>query len=53
MVQADIYALPSAIGQFPFVYSLGVLQQTPDVAKAFAALPPMVQGRGKLCVDFY
>src|SRR6267154_3869587 len=34
-------------------YSLGVLQHTPDVAKAFAALPPMVAGDRRLCVDFY
>lgn len=46
VVQGDIYALPFAAGMFPFVYSLGVLQHTPDVAKAFAALPPMVLGGG-------
>jgi SAM-dependent methyltransferase len=53
VVQGDIYALPFASGSFPFVYSLGVLQHTPDVGKAFAALPPMVQGGGRLCTDFY
>jgi len=53
VVQGDIYALPFAPAVFPFVYSLGVLQHTPDVAKAFAALPPMVRGEGRLCVDFY
>lgn len=53
VVQGDIYALPFAQGVFPFVYSLGVLQHTPDVAKAFAALPPMVQAGGRLCVDYY
>lgn len=53
VVQGDIYALPFAQGAFPFVYSLGVLQHTPDVAKAFAALPPMVQAGGQLCVDYY
>lgn len=53
VVQGDIYALPFAAGMFPFVYSLGVLQHTPDVAKAFAALPPMVLGGGRLCVDYY
>jgi len=46
VVQGDIYALPFAPESFPFVYSLGVLQHTPDVAKAFAALPPMVAGGG-------
>lgn len=53
VVQGDIYALPFASGSFPFVYSLGVLQHTPDVGKAFAALPPMVQAGGRLCTDFY
>lgn len=49
VVQGDIYALPLVKSFFPFVYSLGVLQHTPDVAKAFAALPPMVAGGGALC----
>jgi SAM-dependent methyltransferase len=53
VVQGDIYALPFARGVFPFVYSLGVLQHTPDVGKAFSALPPMVRGGGQLCVDYY
>src|ERR1700733_11000330 len=53
VVQGDIYALPFVKGFFPFVYSLGVLQHTPDVAAAFAALPPMLCGGGQLCVDFY
>ena len=53
VVQGDIYALPFATGAFPYVYSLGVLQHTPDVHKAFASLPPMVAGEGFLCVDYY
>ena len=53
VVQGNIYALPFALKTFSFVYSLGVLQHTPDVAKAFAALPPMMEPGGRLCVDFY
>jgi SAM-dependent methyltransferase len=53
VVQGDIYALPFAPETFSFVYSLGVLQHTPDVAKAFAALPPLVRRGGHLCVDYY
>jgi ubiquinone/menaquinone biosynthesis C-methylase UbiE/uncharacterized protein YbaR (Trm112 family) len=53
VVQADIYALPLARETFPFVYSLGVLQHTPDVEKAFSALPRMVAPGGELCADFY
>lgn len=53
VVQGDIYALPFAPGSFDYVYSLGVLQHTPDVHGAFAALPPMVAPGGALCVDYY
>lgn len=53
VVQANIYELPFARGSFPFVYSIGVLQHTPDVAGAFAALPPLVQTGGRLSVDYY
>jgi SAM-dependent methyltransferase len=53
VVQGDIYALPLAPASFSFVYSLGVLQHTPDVAGAFKALPPMLSDAGRLCVDFY
>lgn len=52
-VQGDVYALPFPKGFFPYVYSLGVLQHTPDVRKAFHALPPLVAPGGKLCVDYY
>jgi SAM-dependent methyltransferase len=52
-IQGDIYALPFARASFPFVYSLGVLQHTPDVAAAFAALPRVVAEGGRLSVDFY
>ncbi len=54
VVQGDIYALPFEPESFQFVYSLGVLQHTPDVAMAFAALPKAVSSSsGKLCVDYY
>jgi SAM-dependent methyltransferase len=53
VVQGDVYALPFPKGFFPLVYSLGVLQHTPDVQRAFAALPPLLAPGGKLCVDYY
>jgi SAM-dependent methyltransferase len=53
VVQGDIYELPFVPNSFTLVYSLGVLQHTPDVAKAFAALPPMVQEGWQLYVDYY
>lgn len=53
VVQGDIYSLPFEPSTFDYVYSLGVLQHTPDVAAAFAALPPMLRQGGKLCTDYY
>ncbi len=53
VIQGDIYSLPFAPDTFSFVYFLGVLQRTPNVAKAFAVLPPIVRAGGYLCVDYY
>lgn len=53
VVQGDAFALPFAQGSFDFVYSLGVLQHTPDPHRAFASLPPMLAPGGRLCVDYY
>jgi len=53
VVQGNIYAMPFRPGAFPFVYSLGVLQHTPDVEAAFMALPPMLASGGSLVADFY
>jgi SAM-dependent methyltransferase len=53
VIQADIYALPFKQGSFSYLYSLGVLQHTPDVQRAFFSLPPMLHNGGKFCIDFY
>lgn len=53
VVQGDIYALPFERGTFPFIYSLGVLQHTPDVEEAVLSLPPMLAAGGRLSIDFY
>ena len=53
VVQADIYKLPFADASFDYVYCLGVLQHTPDVKRAFMALPVQVKTGGKLAVDVY
>ena len=53
IVQADIYALPFRDDFFDFVYSLGVLQHTPNVEKAFKALLPVLKPGGQICADFY
>jgi SAM-dependent methyltransferase len=53
VVQADIYALPFAPETFDLVYSLGVLQHTPDVRRAVTSLVPMLKRGGALTLDFY
>ncbi len=54
VLQADIYSLPFVENSFDYIYSLGVLQHTPDVSKAFSNLPPLLsKNSGKICVDFY
>jgi SAM-dependent methyltransferase len=53
VIQGDVYSLPLAPGSFSYVYSLGVLQHTPDVGAAFSALPLMLARGGFLCADFY
>lgn len=53
LIQADIYNLPFDLNQFDFVYSLGVLQHTPNVKAAFMAVANQVKLEGKFCVDFY
>lgn len=53
VVQANIYALPFAPGTFDKMYSLGVLQHTPDVKAATMALIRMVRRGGELALDYY
>jgi SAM-dependent methyltransferase len=53
VVQADIYRLPLAAGQFDFVYCFGVLQHTPDPPRAFAVLPALLKPGGRLAIDVY
>ena len=53
VIQGDIYALPLKLEAFPYIYSLGVLQHTPDVEKAFNSLPKFLALNGHFCIDFY
>ena len=53
VVQADVYALPFAPASFDFVYSLGVIQHTPDVKKTIEALVRALKPGGELVVDVY
>ena len=53
LVQGDIYHLPFKSESFDYVYCLGVLQHTPDVKRAFLALPDQLRPGGKLVIDVY
>ena len=53
VVQGDIYELPFNLEVFSFVYSLGVLQHTPNPELAFKALPKVLKNNGRICVDYY
>ena len=53
LVQGDIYCLPFKDQSFDFIYSLGVLQHTPNVEVAFKSLPAKLKKEGQLCVDYY
>ena len=53
VVQADIYHLPFRSESFDRGYCLGVLRHTPDVKRAFMALPSQIRCSGKLAVDVY
>jgi uncharacterized protein YbaR (Trm112 family) len=53
VLQADVYRLPFKPGAFDFVYCFGVLQHTPDVRRAFLALPAQLTEQGRLAVDVY
>jgi len=53
IVQGDIFALPFKSEWFSYVYSLGVLQHTPNVELAFKSLPRVLKQKGNICVDYY
>lgn len=53
IVQGDIYALPFRTAYFDKVFCFGMLQHTPDVHKAFLALPPVLKPGGEMVVDVY
>lgn len=53
VVQADIFRLPFQRSRFDGVYSLGVLQHTPDPQRAFHSLSAPLRPGGQLAVDVY
>lgn len=53
LFQGDIYDIPFENDTFDFVFCYGVLQHTPDPARAFEALLSKVRPGGRLSVDYY
>jgi len=53
VVQADIYSLPFEPASFDYVYSLGVIQHTPDVERAVKSMVAPLKPGGTLVVDVY
>jgi len=53
IVQADVFAMPFRPHSFDRVFCFGVLQHTPNPARAFAALPSVLKPGGALCADIY
>ena len=53
IIQCDIYKLPFENGFFDKIYSLGVLQHTPDVKEAVLSLSLKIKTGGDFCIDFY
>lgn len=53
IIKADINNLPLLKESFEYVYSLGVIQHTPNVNQSFNSVLDMVLPGGKVCVDVY
>ena len=53
LFQADIFEIPLRREAFDKVFCLGVLQHTPDPARAFASLARFVRPGGELVIDVY
>jgi 2-polyprenyl-3-methyl-5-hydroxy-6-metoxy-1,4-benzoquinol methylase len=53
LCQASLYELPFAQDYFDKVFCFGVLQHTPDVRMAFAAIARFTRPGGELVVDVY
>jgi len=53
VLQADLMQLPFPDGAFDFVFCIGVLQHTPDPARAFRSLARVVRPGGTLAVWLY
>ncbi|HEY6214525.1 MAG TPA: methyltransferase domain-containing protein [Vicinamibacterales bacterium] len=53
IVQASIFEMPFRAAYFSRVLCIGVLQHTPDPARAFQCLSAVVRPKGSLAIDAY
>ncbi len=53
LVQASIYELPFRRDVFDAIYCIGVIQHTPDPARALRTLPSVLRPCGRLAVTIY
>ena len=53
LVQGDLLRLPFAEGSFDHIYSLGVLDHTPDPRRAFLGLAKLLKPGGRIAIWVY
>lgn len=53
LVRGDLLRPPLATGSFDQIYSLGVLDHTPDPRRAFLALAPLLKPGGRIVIWVY
>jgi SAM-dependent methyltransferase len=51
--QADVFAPPFRAGSFDYIYSIGVLDHTPDTRRAFLSLVPLLKPGGRIAIWVY
>ena len=50
LIQGDIFNPPLALGRFDFIYSIGVLHNTPDPKKAFLSIKSLLSKDGMIAI---
>jgi 2-polyprenyl-3-methyl-5-hydroxy-6-metoxy-1,4-benzoquinol methylase/uncharacterized protein YbaR (Trm112 family) len=53
IIQADVFELPLSPANFDFIFSIGVLDHTPNTKKALSSLVPLLADNGEIAVWIY
>jgi 2-polyprenyl-3-methyl-5-hydroxy-6-metoxy-1,4-benzoquinol methylase/uncharacterized protein YbaR (Trm112 family) len=53
IIQADVFELPLSLANFDFIFSIGVLDHTPNTKKALSSLVPLLADNGEIAVWVY